>query len=193
MSGSRKKIKSVNAKKKQLQTLFKGKKEIDLSDPHWENKVERELTEAIGALGEEFLADLSDVILADAQSRLTGDKKLDGSTDPNYGGAFDTGRLHASADWIRISAEEYEVGFEAPYAADVEYGLDPSQVDATLKEITAWAKRKRIDNYKTAARRIHKSIHKKGIGPKPYLRMALAFAMSRSREIADKTEKRLKK
>lgn len=152
----------------------------------------KKLNQAVEDLGKEFLQDLADTILADAQSRLTGDKKLENSTDPEFGGAFDTGRLHASGDWKQINDETIEVGFEADYAPDVEFGLDPSQVDATLQEITAWAKRKRLTDYKSAGFLIHRSIHRIGIMPKPYLRSAIAWARARIVKIAFQTEKRLK-
>lgn len=149
------------------------------------------LNEAVKDLGQEFLQDMADALLADAQSRLAGDKHLENSTDPD-GGAFDTGRLHASGDWKRLNDTSVEVGFVAPYAPDVEFGLDPSQVTVTLEEIESWARRKRFPDPKRVAFFVHRNLHRKGSKPKPFLRMATAYAKANVDFIAHKTEKRLK-
>ena len=91
-----------------------------------------------------------------------------------------------------MADENIEVGFEADYAPDLEFGLDPAQVDVTLEEIVAWARRKRIPNHRRAAFFIHRNLHEKGLKPRPYLRMALAWARANTDRIAFATERRLK-
>ena len=154
------------------------------------NELNTILNKYIVNLSIEFLQDLADEILSDAQSRLTGDKELENTTDPN-GGAFDTGRLHASGDWVMINDETIEVGFEAPYAGDVEFGMTPSQVEVTYEEILAWARRKRIRNPKKAAFFIHKNLHEFGLKPRPYLRAATAWGKANTDKVARRTQKRL--
>lgn len=149
------------------------------------------LTGAIDDIGKEYIQDIADALLNDAQKRLTGEKRLTNTSDSKFKGAFDTGRLHASADWIWINDHEIEAGFEAPYADDLEFGLAGFEVDSTVEELQAWAKRKGLKNPKRAGFFVHRALKKYGLKPRPFLRMALAWVRANQRHIAMNTKRRI--
>lgn len=93
-----------------------------------------------------------------------------------------------NSDIIEELDNGYRFGFEAPYAEDVEYGMEPKRVSAN--DLYEWleAKQQRWGGNLTQQQMVNlshvikKKIEAKGTEPKPYFRKALF-------EVIDKYEK----
>ncbi len=90
-------------------------------------------------------------------------------------GAVDTSNLLISGEIVEKS-NFIIVGYDAPYAADINDGTDPHFV--SHKDLMGWVKRKinpgNEQRIEAVAIAIAKSIGKRGTKPQPYMDLAIA-------------------
>lgn len=157
---------------------------IELASDNFKLKGQRDLEKMIKEnqekVREEFLDQLSDAVLSEAEKLLKeGPIKNSKSKNKN---AYYTGELARSGFIAKDSETKRRVVFDTAYAVATEYGR-PKGSMPPVEPLQKWAKYRGMKNPESAGWAIAKSIEKKGMKPRPFLQPAVLYSKSQMKKI----------